>query len=103
MWQHCPVVRRPLAQSLQRCSGALARSLQPGWPGYRNPGIGTPVATLQIDFIHSASAISTWTVEKKFEIATLADFFCCCWIWTKQSLLPSFLLGLENLLKVQVA
>ena len=27
-----------------------------------------------IDIIHTAYAIGTWTVEKQFEIATLADF-----------------------------
>jgi len=37
----------------------------------------TPVAMLQIAFIHSVSAIGTWMVQKKFEIATLADFVCC--------------------------
>ena len=43
------------------------------------PGSGRPApfATLQIDFIHSASAIGTWTVKKEFEISltTLTDFF----------------------------
>ena len=33
----------------------------------------TPDATMQIDFVHSASAVGTWTVEKEFEIATLAS------------------------------
>jgi len=63
--------------------------------------LGFPVATLLIDFIHSASAIGrpTWTVHKEFEIATLADFLCCCWIWTVQSLLPSSLLEFESLLR----
>jgi len=40
---------------------------------------------------------------RKFEIATLADFLCCCWIWIGQSLLPSSRLEFESLLKVQVA
>ena len=63
-----------------RCSrGGPARSLQPGQIGYHNPGSGaTPVVTLQIDFIHSAPAIGTWTVQKEFEIAILSDFLCCC-------------------------
>ena len=60
---------------------------------------------MQIDFIHSASAIGTWTVQKEFEIATLADFLCCCWIWTGQSFLPSSVpvLEFDSLFKVQVA
>ena len=37
----------------------------------------TPIATMQIDFIHSASAIGTLTVQKEFEIATLEDILCC--------------------------
>ena len=41
-------------------------------------GRPSPVATLQIDFIYSASAIGTWTVEKEFEIVTLEDFLRCC-------------------------
>jgi len=48
---------------------------------------------MQIDLIHSASPIGTWTVQKEFEMATLADFL----------FLPSSLLEFESLLKVQVA
>jgi len=29
---------------------------------------------MQIDFIHSASAIGTWMVQKEYEIATFADW-----------------------------
>jgi len=58
---------------------------------------------LQIDFILSVSAISTWTVEREFEIATLADFLCCWQIWIGQSLLPSSVLEFESLVKIQVA
>jgi len=62
-----------------------------------------PVATMQIDFIHSASALDRWTVQKVWNRYTLADFLCCCWLWSGQSLLPSSLLELESLLMVQVA
>jgi len=51
----------------------------PGGPVMVTSGSGrpTPVDKLQIDVVHSASAIGTWTVEKEFEISTVADFLCC--------------------------
>jgi len=67
----------PLAHLLH-CPGLC----NPGGPAMVTLGSGrhTPilVAMLQTDFIHCASAISTWTVQNEFEIATLADFLCCC-------------------------
>ena len=43
----------------------------------RIPDGGTPVATLQTDFIHSASAIGTWTVHEEFEIQLLLWQISC--------------------------
>jgi len=60
---------------------------QPHWPSRCSPSgpvipgsgrpIPTPVAMLQIDFIHSVSAIGMWMIRKELEIGTLVDFLCC--------------------------
>jgi len=91
IWQLCPVVGRPLAQSLQR------------WPSRCNPAgpVTMPHCRLTSFILHLL--LVHCTVQKELEIATLADLLCCCCIWTWQSLLPSSLLEFECLLKVQVA
>jgi len=50
-------------------AAAVARPgrCNPGGPVTVTPGRRTPVDTLQIDFIHSASAIGTWAVQEEFE------------------------------------
>ena len=39
-------------------------------------------------------------IQKEFEVATLADFLCCCLVWTGQSLLPSEFANLAGILSV---
>jgi len=45
------------------------------------------VVMVQIDFIHSAPAVGTWSVQKEFEIAAWQTS-CDVEFWTGQSCYP---------------
>jgi len=67
----------------------------PGWTGYGNPGLSRCRLT--------SFVLRLLSVQKEFEVASLADFLCCRWIWIGQLFLPSSVLEFNSFIKVQAA